>query len=213
MIAIYVDGIIIASRNQTAIINLKNNLAQRFEIKDLGRIIYCLGIEFSQQNGRITMRHKGYIKSLLDRFGIADSKPVRTPIDYGSKMTMQPESLDVDERDVPYRELVVSLMYFATSTRPDIAHAVSYLGHFNNCHMKVHWSATKRELRYLKRSMDIGITYEQKNDPILGFVDSDWGNCTYDRRSFTGYVFMLSGGSVSWESKKQRTVALSSIKA
>jgi len=104
-------------------------------------------------------------------------------------------------------------MYLAVSTRPDIAHAVSYLSQFNEDFDKDHWTAAKRVLKYLKGTINFGIEFNQNPSTLTGFVDSDWGGCAVDRRSYTGYVFLLNGGPISWDSKKQRTVALSSTEA
>jgi len=100
-------------------------------------------------------------------------------------------------------------------TRPDISFAVSYLGQFNNCFDRGHWTerAAKRVLRYLKGTQHLGISYRTSDKKLEGYVDADWGNNKEDRRSFTGFVFCFNGEPVSWESKKQRTVALSSTEA
>ncbi|KAH0816960.1 hypothetical protein GEV33_005831 [Tenebrio molitor] len=98
-------------------------------------------------------------------------------------------------------------------TRPDISFAVSHLGQFNNCYGEEHWTAAKRVLLYLKGTADLRLVYDPDSEPLTGFVDADWGSCTEDRRSFTGYIFLLNGGPVSWDSRKQRTVALSTTEA
>jgi hypothetical protein len=74
---------------------------------------------------------------------------------------------------LPYRELLVSLTYLSTTTRPDISFGVSYLGQFNNCYGEEHWTAAKRVLRYLKRTADLGPVYEPDSEPLPGFVDAD----------------------------------------
>ena len=104
-------------------------------------------------------------------------------------------------------------MYLAVATRPDIAHAVSALSQFNTCFGQVHWTAAERVLRYLKGSADLGLTYEQRRKSLIGYVDADWAGCVVDRRSYTGYTFILANSAISWNSKKQRTVALSSTEA
>jgi len=68
-------------------------------------------------------------------------------------------------------------------------------------------------LRYLKGTLDVGLTYRSTNDPPKMFADADWGGCNIDRKSYSGYVFMMSGAAISWDSRKQRTVALSSTEA
>jgi hypothetical protein len=114
---------------------------------------------------------------------------------------------------LPYRELLGSLTSLSTTTRPDISFAVSHLGQFNNCYGEEHWTAAKRVLRYLKGTADLRLVYDLDSEPLTGFIDADWGSCTEDRRSFIGYIFLLNGGPVSWDSRKQRTVALSTTEA
>lgn len=104
-------------------------------------------------------------------------------------------------------------MYLTISTRPDIARAVSALSEFNNCYDNSHWTAAKRVLRYLKGMADFGLIYEPSEEPLTAYVDSDWTGCPIDKRSYTGYTFVLSNCVISWDSKKQRTVVLSSIEA
>jgi len=104
-------------------------------------------------------------------------------------------------------------MYLAVCSRRDISFAVSYLSQFYQNFRRQHWVAAKRVFRYLKGTIDLGLTYRKTGKPIVGYVDADWANCPQDRRSYTGYVFMLSGCPITWESRKQRTVALSSTEA
>ena len=90
---------------------------------------------------------------------------------------------------------------------------MSSLGQFNNCYGIEHWKAAKRVLRYLKGTINVGLTYKSDGQPIKGYVDADWGGCIEDRRSHTGYLFLLNGSPISWDSRKQKTVALSTIEA
>jgi hypothetical protein len=116
----------------------------------------------------------------------------------------------VDETE--YQSLVGSLMYAMTGTRPDLAYAVSQLSQFNARPTSTHLTAAKRVLRYLKGHADLGITYGDDDDSLNGYCDADWG-ANEDRKSISGYLFMLGGGAISWSSKKQSTVALSSTEA
>lgn len=210
LIAVYVDDLIVASRSQKCISDISKKLGDCFEIRDIGPIDYCLGVKFKQSEDRITLSQRGYITDLLNRFNMNDARPVSTPICADTKLTKQSEDL---EQDVPYRELVGSLTYLALTTRPDISFAASSLGQFNNCYGKSHWTAAKRVLRYLKGTIDLGLCYSKRPEPLTAYVDSDWGNCPDDRRSYSGYVFVLSGCPISWDARKQRTVALSSTEA
>lgn len=105
-------------------------------------------------------------------------------------------------------------MYLAVLTRPDIAYCVSYLSQFNSCYSHIHWNYCKRVLRYLLHTKSYCLKYTNNNNSNLqGFVDSDWASDALDRKSYTGFCFMLSGSAISWQSRKQKTVSLSSTEA
>jgi len=166
----------------------------------------------SQTQNKITICQSGYIREVLQRFQMEDCKPVRTPIATGTKLVASPQRSTVTKQ-YPFRELIGALMYIATCTRPDISHAINLLSQFNNSNDESHWQAAKRVLRYLKGTIEGKLTFSKDELDILGYVDSDWGNCDLDRRSYTGYSFILCGAAISWCSRKQRTVALSSTEA
>ncbi|XP_043481615.1 secreted RxLR effector protein 161-like [Leptopilina heterotoma] len=142
-----------------------------------------------------------------------DSKPTTTPLVLGIKLSINSVNDKEGKSAFPFRELIGALMYIAIGTRPDIAHSVNMLSQYNNSYERIHWVAAKRVLRYLKGTMDLKLIYKKDDSHLKGYVDSDWGNCTIDRKSFTGSVFIMGGAAISWESKKQRTVALSSTEA
>ncbi|XP_073814329.1 uncharacterized protein [Musca autumnalis] len=97
--------------------------------------------------------------------------------------------------------------------RPDIAYAVNFMSQFNSNYTEEHWKAVKRILRYLKGTLDYGLLFKKTNENLFGVVDADWGGNISDRRSYSGYAFILAGGAISWEARKQRTVSLSSTEA
>jgi hypothetical protein len=107
-------------------------------------------------------------------------------------------------------------MYAAIGTRPDLAFAVQKLAQFSHMPSNEHWKAVKRVLRYVKGTLDLGIVYSRADDPSLtvhGYSDADWASDRIDRKSISGYTFILGGGAIAWSSKKQQTVALSSTEA
>jgi hypothetical protein len=217
LIAVYVDDIIIASNSMEEIKNLKENLAKIFQMKDMGQIKYCLGIEFNVKKNKVTMSQKKYVDDLLKRFGMENSKEVSTPMDPNVKLSKEMCPKTEKEKEemtrCPYQNLIGSLMYLSVSTRPDISYAVSCLSQYNTCFGKEHWIAAKRVLRYLKGTRDYGLVYEKNVEDIIGFADADWGANPDDRKSYTGYIFIFANCSVSWEARKQQTVALSSTEA
>ena len=212
-LTVYVDDIINAANNIETMEKVKTDLVKVFKMKDMGTINYCLGIEFKQdlKNGTITMCQSKYTKEILTRFGMENSKPMITPMD-GNQKLKKPDEEGTDE-ELPYQKLVGSLMYLSVSTRPDITYAVSALSQFNTNYRQEHWIAAKRVLRYLKGTSGYEHVYRMSEKYLEGFIDADWAGCTDDRRSYTGYVFLLAGAAILWGAKKQKTVALSSTEA
>lgn len=219
IVVIYVDDLIIGTSNKDTYLKLKKDLAQKFKMKDLGKLHYCLGIEFKQDLSRktVTMCQRKYIQNILIDYGMVEAKTMSTPLDGNVKLSKQMQPKTEQEKSemetIPYSSLVGSLMYLAVSTRPDIAHAVSALSQYTTNPGKEHWQAAKRVLRYLRGTENHGLIFKQLSCPLEGYVDSDWGGNIDDRLSYTGFVFKLANGAVTWESRKQRSVALSSTEA
>lgn len=214
-IAIYVDDIILATNDDVWLCDVKKQLSYAFEMKDMGRINHCLGIEFTRdEDDRVYLNQSVYLEKVLDRFGMSECKPIMTPMDVNMRLE-KPKSMKNDVMSqFPYQSLIGALMYLAVSTRPDIAFAVNYLSQFNTNYDLEHWKAAKRVLRYLKGTPDYGLVYERTGLPLFGVVDADWGMNTADsRRSYSGFAFILAGAPISWEARKQRTIALSSTEA
>jgi len=215
LFAVYVDDILIATNDcgkNGEMDQLKQTLMKTFKMKDMRPVSYCLGIEFQQHSdGSISMCQSKYSKEILTRFNMDDCNPISTPLD-GNEKLKKPDSQE-DTTKYPYQSLIGSLMYLAVSTRPDISYTVSALSQFNQNHGEEHWNAAKRVLRYLKGTLDYGLTFRKTGESLHGYVDADWAGCIDDRRSFTGYCFILADAAISWEAKKQRTVALSSTEA
>lgn len=122
-----------------------------------------------------------------------------------------------------YRSIVGSLMYLSQCTRPDLAHAVGVLSQHLERPALPHWNAAMQVLRYLKGTVNLGITYDGHKTSLvsgqksfsrpISHCDADWAGCKSTQRSTTGYIFTLAGGALSWKSRLQPTVALSSTEA
>lgn len=211
IIALYVDDFYIFSNNKSLVQELKDIIKSNFKMKDLGEIRECLGMKVTRnrESNVVSLDQQYYTEELLKKFGMTESKPVGTPLELNVKLDKPKVNVDL----YPYQELIGALMYLGVCTRPDIAHSVSYLSQFNSCHDKSHWTAAKRILRYLRGTTDYCLSYKRSGAAVVGYVDADWGNCTIDRHSYTGYVIEYAGGAVSWQSMKQRSVALSSTEA
>lgn len=123
MIAIYVDDILVASRNISEIEQIKAGLGRCFDVKDLGEIKHCLGLEFARNQNGYFIHQKGYVE-ILDRFHMNDCKPVSTPILSGRRLNEPTDDEDPNIQELPYREFVGSLMYLASATRPSVVSRV-----------------------------------------------------------------------------------------
>lgn len=149
---------------------------------------------------------------ILERFGMEDCKPVSTPMDPNTKWKSSSSDPPTNQ---PYKELIGCLQYLALSSRPDISAAVNILSKFQSTASDAHWSGLKRILRYLKGTSRTRIIYRKHLDSatLEGFADADYGNDPDDRKSISGYAFRLFGNLVSWSTKRQPTVSLSSTEA
>jgi hypothetical protein len=144
---------------------------------------------------------------MLKKFKMHDSKPMGTPMVTGYKLSKFDDSKEVEQ--TMYRSMIGNLLY-ATATRPDIMHAICQVGRFQASPKVSHLLAVKRIFRYLKGTSDFGLWYPIGNQLDLhAFTDVDWVGCVDDRKSTSGATFFLGGCLLSWSSKKQSTMSLS----
>jgi plasmid maintenance system killer protein len=216
MILLYVDDLSIFYKSLSEVTSIKRSLETRYNMKDLGPIKRFLGIDIESTENGFALHQTSYISSLLRRFRMEDAYEIATPID--TKVSLEGNSdnddpsLDESVDQKQYLAIVGSLMYAALGGRPDISYAVSLLSRFNVDPRTRHLTAAKRVLRYLKRTKNLKLAYKSTGKELYGFVDSDWGN-SKGRKPVGGYTFTLGGAAISWCSKKQSLVALSTEEA
>jgi len=215
-ITIWVDDLLIAGKNGRDIANTKAKLSGEFEMKDLGELTHFLGMRISRNNGTITIDQAAYIRQILERFKMQDSKPVSTPLAAGSRLTKATNGEDGKIDIKQYQAMGGSLMYAMLCTRPDLAFAIQQLSQFNSNPTTAHSQAAKRALRYLQGSQTTGLVYGKHNDEttiqVQGYCDADYA-AGDDRKSISGCLFMLAGSAISWQAKKQTTVAQSTAES
>ena len=218
VVAVYVADIIIASKSMNEIINkLKSSLCKNYQMKDLGKLEYFLGVNVSQNNGGIFIHQSAYINSLLSKYHFANAKSVSTPVDcssYLEKATDSCQLFDIEK----YQSTVGSLLYLSTRTRPDITYAVCNVAKFCSKPTVKHWTAVKSIFRYLKGTIIVGVLYKKQrtsdsSNKCIGFSEADWAGDRADRKSTSGYCFRLNNGLISWRTNKQSCVALSTAEA
>ena len=212
IIVIWVDDLIIAASDESLLNGTKRMLKDRFKMKDLGKLSYFLGIDFKQEERLVKMNQKRYLLKLLDKFEMINCKPRSTPSEQKIDcMDLNP----VDPRK--YREVVGSLIYAMTCTRPDICWVITRLSQYLSKPLESHWVGTKHVLRYIRGTLDYEPCYRKCIDglALIGYSDADWAPSEDDRRSTSGYCFSLTktGPLISWKSRKQPTVAILSCEA
>ncbi|KAE8219765.1 hypothetical protein CF319_g6604 [Tilletia indica] len=218
ILLVYVDDILVVAPPGGGIEKVKSELLELFKGTDLGPAHHCLGIRISRdvEKGTITLDQERYAEEVLARFGMTECKPVSTPLCAKKSLRKATESeLRADIR--MYQAIVGCLAYLAQGTRPDLAFAVSTLGKFNSDPSEEHMIAAKRVLRYIRGTSGAKLTFGGSGNgeelAVDGFVDADWAADRDDRRSTSGFVFTVAGGAVSWGSRKQGAVALSTAEA
>ena len=215
IVSVYVDDLqIIGAKNSNEIQKLKDLLSTRFSMTDLGPIRQYLGMEITRDRNKKTLRisQGRYIQKILDRFGMTDCALYPTPIVPGNQLRKEIILTTTKEEIQYYQSLVGSLIYAMVETRLDIAYIVLIVSRFVSNPIKNHFGATKRILRYLKGIVHYRITYS-KDSKLIGYSDADWAGDEETRKSTGGYIFTLYSGAISWSSKRQHTIALSSYES
>ncbi|KAM0028505.1 putative RNA-directed DNA polymerase [Helianthus debilis subsp. tardiflorus] len=208
---IYVDDMIISGNDEEETRKLKANLFTEFQMKDLGRLKYFLGIEVLRSKQGIFICQKKYVLDLLAEPGMIDCKLADSPMIANKKLCMEEKAELVDKER--YQWLVGKLIYLS-HTRPDIAYAVGVVSQFMHQPQTTHMDAVWRIIRYLKGTAGHGVLFQcNKNLIIQAYTDPDWAGDKGDRRSTSGYFTLVGGNLVTWRSKKQKVVALSSAEA
>ena len=160
---IYVDDMLIMSKDMQQIIRLKNVLKSEFEMKDLGAARKILGIDIIRDRNarKLMLTQEGYLKKVIQKFKMSDSKEVNVPLaghfNFSTDQSPKTDQEVTEMKEVPYPEAIGSVMYSMISTRPDIAHAMSVLSRYMSTPGVEHWKGLKWLLRYLKATTRVGL--------------------------------------------------------
>ena len=214
VLLLYIDDLLIAAKSRRRIYQVKQLLHNRYKMNDLGSARQFLGLEIDQlPDGRFLLNQARFVMKVLRCSCMENCNGVCTPMETGQKLLPAEETDEmVEPRE--YQSLVGSLMSLAIGTRPDITFAISTLSKLNARPETKHLLPVKRVLRYLRQTTTLSLIYHRtQNSALVGFTDSDFAGDLDDRKSTSGYVFTLASGAVSWKSKKQSLVSLSSTEA
>ncbi|CAM8900101.1 unnamed protein product [Rhodiola kirilowii] len=211
VVLLYVDDMIVTGSREDEIAWLRGELSTRFDMKNLGELSHFLGLGVKRVTDGILLSQEGYANKLIERYKLKLSKKRSTPLDTREKLRRTEGARLPDF--MTYRSLVGGLLYL-TITRPDIAYSVGLISRYLQELRKPHLEAAKKILKYVNSTIDFCLFYKRRgNFHLQGYTDADFDGDLDERKSTSGYVFMCNDTSVSWGSKKQDAIALSTTEA
>ncbi|MBW0527920.1 hypothetical protein O181_067635 [Austropuccinia psidii MF-1] len=202
----WVDDIILIGKEAN---NILKRLKKDFKVKDLSLARHILGIKISQSDHMITLSQQNYIEELISQYGLEDSKLSMTPMQSNIKLetARDKEQEEFKTLNINYRAAIGSLNYLSQCTRPDLAYTVGTLSQFLEKPSLSHWSSFKRALKYLRKTKDLGLTYNMNGSSDLSWAEEN------NRKSCCGYVFTYGGEAISWRSKRLNAVSVLSTES
>jgi hypothetical protein len=211
IVSLYVDDLIFTGNDEKVFADFKHSMKNNFAMTDLGRMKYFLGVEVKQDEKGIYINQQKYALEILKRFGLSECNSVCNPLVPGCKLKKDESGKASDS--TKYKHMVGSLMYLL-ATRPDLAFSVCLVARYMERPTEIHVAAVKRIMRYLKGTVNYGLVYDRNSsNELVGWSDSDYAGDADDRKSTSGYVFMIGERTISWSSKKQPIVTLSTTEA
>jgi len=213
-----VDDILLASSDINLLLETKKFLSCKFDMKNLGEASYVLGIEIhrDRSNGILGLSQKIYIEKVLKKYNMHKCSASPAPIVKGDKFgTFQCPKNEYEAaqmKTIPYASVVGSIMYAQVCTRSDLAFITGMLGIYQSNPRIDHWKAVKKALRYIQGTKDLMLTYKRSDNlEVIGYLDADFAGCVDTKKSTSGYIFTLAGGTISWKSSKQTVTAICSM--
>ncbi|GAU30308.1 hypothetical protein TSUD_385290 [Trifolium subterraneum] len=211
ILCLYVDDLLITGSNEEYIADFKKQMMREFEMTDIGHLSYFLRIEFARCARGLMMHQKRYASEILKRFDMVNCNLAITPAKPRLQISKCEEEDSVDP--TKFRSLIGSLRYLC-NTRPGLVYSVGIVSRFMNKPKVSHLAAVKRILRYVKGTTECGSVFPAsdvgKNCKLVGYTDASWCGDVEDRKSTAGYLFFIGDAPISWCSKKEQVVALSS---
>ena len=214
IITVWVDDLLLFATMIKLMNKMKSDIRAEWEVTDLGEPIKIVSIEITMGSDMIAISQSKYIESILKKEGLERCNPVAMPLDPGNPLEPNPEGNKGDHSNL-FARLLGELQFIVNTTRPDIAYAVNRLASYTANPSLQDVGALKCILRYLSGTRDLGIVYKalpQQPSFFYGYADASYGNAD-KRKSISGYIFLAGNGAITWSSRKQVSVALSSTEA
>ena len=217
IVSTFVDDIkLMGTKGSGTIQRVKSELAAAFSMVDISPISFYLGlkVQCNREKRTLKLSQPMYIDKILEKFHFDKANVIQTPMKEEALLMPRIEGEASASKREKYHGMTGSLMFLMLEIRPNITFSTSVASHFSKNPSHQYTEAVKTILHYLKESREYGITYKGEESVILeGYSDSDWAGDKDNRKSTSGFIFILNGGPISWCSKRQPTVALSSTEA
>ncbi|MCP4145680.1 MAG: hypothetical protein GY752_10420, partial [bacterium] len=214
MMAVYVDDLLLTGSWTEELEEIQTHLLKKFEgaiDKDPNSYI---GMELTRQQDGLYLHQTGYCRSVVESIYSGSVRRVPTPLDCGADLSSRTEPEEkLDLSRYPYRRAVGKLMYLAHMTRPDICNSVRELGRYMHDPCMRHWRAVEHLVRYLATYPSLGLLLSSCSPELglelKGYSDTDLAGCKETRRSCVGYMILLGRTPITWSSKTERSILLS----
>ena len=211
IVAIYVDDLFVTGNSLKLIMKFKEGMAKKFDMSDLGKLTYYLGIEVKQSSNGIEIKQEAYTSRILKEARMQDCNSTQIPMEFGLKLS---KALDEAEIDATLYQRRIGCLRYLMHTRPDLAFSVGILSRYMQSPRESHGNALKQVLRYLKGTLGNGLVFKKDGtQKLVGFNDSSHNTDPDDGKSTSGHMFFFGDTPITWCSQKQQTVALSSCEA
>jgi len=212
IVIVYVDDAVFLGPADQDVRHAKAQFMRKWECRDIGPTKEFLRMRLHVHKDFIALEQKDYLVKVLERFGMQNAKSAMTPLPSGYVPTPNDGPIDEKLRN-RYQQLIGSLLYLMLGTRPDIAFAVTKMSQFAANPTQEHFDKALYICRYLVGTADYDLQYKRSGNGLIAYADADWGSDTNTRRSISENLVMLADGTISWTSKAQKTIALSSTEA
>ncbi|GJX32380.1 retrovirus-related pol polyprotein from transposon TNT 1-94 [Tanacetum coccineum] len=211
IVQIYVDDIIFGFTSQNLCDDFAKIMHDEFDMSMMGKLNFFLGLQIKQMEDGIFFNQSKYIKEMLKKFGLEDSKPTKTPMSTEINLTNNNEADSMDSSK--YRGMIGSLLYL-TASRPDIMFSVCLCARFQENPKTTHLEAVKRIFRYIRGTSHLGLWYPKGTRiETVVYADSDHAGDYVDRKSTSGVCTFMGCCLTSWFAKKQTALAISTTEA
>ena len=211
IVCVYVDDLLVTGTALNAIVEFKRDMSTKFEMSDLGKLTYYLGIEVHQLEKGIVLMQDRYAQKILEEAGMHACNLSHIPMDINVSLSKAPREVGTNETE--YRRSIGCLCYLL-HTRPDLSFSVGVLSRYMQEPKECHGAALKQVLRYLRCTSSLGLMFPRSTKlELIGYSDSSHNVDIDDGRSTAGHVFYFDESPITWCSQKQEIVALSSCEA